>query len=86
MASTRPRTKTKRGGSQTNASDAVDDVRLPSDPTVDQVIDEGSKESFPASDPVAATQPGDSGAGDAGEPARQQPWPPRSPDWLLDKK
>jgi hypothetical protein len=40
-------------GSQTNASDAVDDVELPPDADEEDVLDEGLKESFPASDPVS---------------------------------
>ncbi|HEX4928740.1 MAG TPA: hypothetical protein VFV74_12120 [Burkholderiales bacterium] len=53
-------------GSQTNASDAVDDVHLPAHPRPEQIVDEGIKETFPASDPVAV--------GSAGETAweRQQ--------------
>ena len=42
-------------GSMTNASDAVDDVSLPSHPTSDQLLDEGIQETFPASDPVAVS-------------------------------
>ena len=49
----------KGAGSPTNASDAVDDVRLPSKPTTDQKMDAGVKETFPASDPVSpAAGPG----------------------------
>jgi hypothetical protein len=53
-------------GSTTNASDAVDDMRLPANPRPEQIVDEGIKETFPASDPVAV--------GTAGETAweRQQ--------------
>ena len=53
-------------GSPTNASEAVDDIGLPPNPRPEQVIDEGIKETFPASDPVAV--------GNAGETAweRQQ--------------
>jgi hypothetical protein len=40
-------------GSTTNASDAVDDMKLPPNPTVDEKLDEGVKETFPASDPVS---------------------------------
>jgi hypothetical protein len=50
---------------------------------VDQVVDEGGKESFPASDPVAAAQP------PKGKPvpATQPPQPhKRSPDWMFEKK
>jgi hypothetical protein len=56
-------------------------------PTVDDVIDEGSKESFPASDPVSAAQPGDSDSGRHDTETRPvPPAPRRSPDWLLEKK
>jgi hypothetical protein len=44
-------------GSTTNASDAVDDVELPPKPTVDEKLDEGVQETFPASDPVSAARP-----------------------------
>ena len=40
-------------GSTTNASDAVDDMKLPPNPTTDEKLDEGVKETFPASDPVS---------------------------------
>jgi hypothetical protein len=43
----------KKGGSPTNASDAVDDVQLGPDATADDVLDEGLQESFPASDSVS---------------------------------
>lgn len=48
------KSRTSRGiGSQTNASDAVDDIELASNPTQDQMLDAGVQETFPASDPVA---------------------------------
>jgi hypothetical protein len=40
-------------GSQTNASDAVDDVALDPDATPDELLDAGVQYTFPASDPVA---------------------------------
>jgi hypothetical protein len=40
-------------GSQTNASDAVDDIPLRANPSHDEVIDAGVQETFPASDPIA---------------------------------
>lgn len=40
-------------GSPTNASDAVDDVVLGANPSDDDIIDAGVKETFPASDPIA---------------------------------
>jgi hypothetical protein len=45
------------GGSTTNASDAVDDMKLPPNPTPDEKLDEGVEETFPASDPVSIAQP-----------------------------
>jgi hypothetical protein len=45
--------RSKKGGSPTNASEAVDDVKLPPDATADDVLDEGLQETFPASDPVS---------------------------------
>jgi hypothetical protein len=46
-----------RGGSPTNASEAVDDIELGSNPHPDDVLDAGVKETFPASDPVSVTAP-----------------------------
>ncbi|HYD56060.1 MAG TPA: hypothetical protein VEB41_04045 [Burkholderiales bacterium] len=81
--------KSKGAGSPTNASDAVDDVRLPSKPTTDQKMDAGVKETFPASDPVSISQPRNTEheRNARGEPSASQPppAPKRSPDWLLDK-
>ena len=45
------------GGSTTNATDAVDDVKLPPNPTTDEKLDEGFEETFPASDPVSIAHP-----------------------------
>jgi hypothetical protein len=39
-----------RAGSQTNASEAVDDIDLGPDATHDETLDAGVKETFPASD------------------------------------
>ena len=46
-----------RRGSQTNASDAVDDIELGSNPHPEDVLDAGVKETFPASDPVSVSAP-----------------------------
>ncbi len=46
-------------GSTTNASDAVDDIDLPANPTDEEKLDAGVQETFPASDPVSITQPSD---------------------------
>jgi hypothetical protein len=43
----------KKGGAPTNASDAVDDVKLGPDASAEDVLDEGLQETFPASDPVS---------------------------------
>ncbi len=45
--------KSRGLGSQTNASDAVDDIELGSNPDEDEKLDAGVKETFPASDPVS---------------------------------
>jgi hypothetical protein len=45
--------KARGAGSQTNASDAVDDIELAANPTQDEMLDAGVQETFPASDPVA---------------------------------
>jgi hypothetical protein len=66
-------------GSTPNARDAVDDIPLPPNPSTEQKVDAGIKETFPASDPVSV----------AAEtvPTRQPPQPvKRSPDWMFDKK
>jgi hypothetical protein len=44
-------------GSTTNASDAVDDIDLPPNPTADEKLDAGVQETFPASDPVSIAHP-----------------------------
>jgi hypothetical protein len=44
-------------GSQTNASEAMDDIELSADPKPEEVLDAGVKETFPASDPVSVTAP-----------------------------
>jgi hypothetical protein len=44
-------------GSTTNASDAVDDIALGPNPSVDEKLDAGVQETFPASDPVSIAQP-----------------------------
>jgi len=51
--------RTTSAGSTTNASDAMDDVRLPSHPTGEELLDEGIQETFPASDPVAVPVEGE---------------------------
>jgi hypothetical protein len=68
----------KGAGSQTNASDAVDEVVLPPKPTTEQKVDAGVKETFPASDPVSIAHPDQKTV----QPPAQAK---RSPDWLLDK-
>jgi hypothetical protein len=46
-----------RGRSQTNASKAMDDIELGSNPHQEDVLDAGVKGTFPASDPVSVTAP-----------------------------
>jgi hypothetical protein len=79
----------KRPGSPTNASDAVDDVALPPKPTTEEVVDEGVKETFPASDPVSVAQPANTAherkKRGASQPAPTPP-PKRSADWMFEKK
>lgn len=45
--------KSRSIGSQTNASDAVDDIELGRHPNSEELLDAGVKETFPASDPVS---------------------------------
>lgn len=45
--------KSRGIGSQTNASDAVDDIELSSNPNREDKLDAGVKGTFPASDPVS---------------------------------
>jgi hypothetical protein len=71
--------KRKSTGSTTNASDAMDDIHLPANPSTEQKVDAGVEETFPASDPVSVAA--------EGVPTRQPPQPvKRSPDWMFDKK
>lgn len=71
--------KRKRNNSQTNASEAMDDIHLPSNPSNEQKVDAGVKETFPASDPVSVAA--------EDEPTRQPPQRvKRSPDWMFEKK
>lgn len=48
-----------RGRSQTNASDAVDDIELGPNPHPEEVLDAGVKGTFPASDPVSVSARGE---------------------------
>ncbi|HEY6820821.1 MAG TPA: hypothetical protein VI321_02280 [Burkholderiales bacterium] len=56
-ASAYKRRRGRPAGSQTNASDAMDDIHVPANPTHDELLDAGVKETFPASDPVSVSQP-----------------------------
>ena len=49
--------RSRASGSTTNASDAVDDIELPPNPTVEEKLDAGVQETFPASDPVSISHP-----------------------------
>jgi hypothetical protein len=56
--------------------------------STDELIDEGVKETFPASDPVSvATQSETAYEREkrGAPPAVHQPLPKRSPDWMFDK-
>jgi hypothetical protein len=78
------RAKQTRGpGSQTNASDAVDAVEVGSDPTVEEVVDAGVAGTFPASDPVSATQPGPHAEEHPTKPAGLPPRNPHAADWMF---
>lgn len=60
-----------------------------SKPTLEEVVDEGVKETFPASDPVSvpARANTEHERKKRGEPDPVPPAPPkRSPDWLFAKK
>jgi hypothetical protein len=76
----------KPAGSTTNASDAVDDVTLPPEPSTDEVVDEAVKETFPASDPIAVGHAAEKAADRESEPRQSdlRPKQRRSPDWLLN--
>ena len=73
-------------GSTTNASDAVNDTKLPSKPSTDEVVDHAGQESFPASDPIAVGHAAEKAADREPEPRESdlQPKQRRSPDWLLN--
>ncbi len=75
----------KPAGSTTNASDAVNDTKLPSRPSTDEVVDHAGEESFPASDPVAVGSAARKAAKREPEPKESDLEPKRrpSPDWLL---
>ena len=83
----------RRGGqgSQTNASDAVDDVNLRSRPSSEEVVDAGVQQTFPASDPTAVDGAFETAyereqrhpAGGEGQPAGAAAGAPRSPDWMF---
>ena len=49
--------KSRGAGSQTNASDAVDDIEFSPNPSAEEKLDAGVKETFPASDPVSVSAP-----------------------------
>jgi hypothetical protein len=46
-------------GSQTNASEAMDDIRLSPNASTEEHLDAGVKETFPASDPVSVSAEGE---------------------------
>ena len=50
------RRKKRSYGSPTNASDAMDDIELPPNPSPDDALDAAVKETFPASDSIAVQE------------------------------
>jgi len=78
----------RRGyGSNTNASDAMDDIELGSNPSTEDRVDASVMGTFPASDPPATDDAGESAYDRkkrGAAPAQQPPAAParRSPDWL----
>jgi hypothetical protein len=54
-AYSRTRRRAVATGSQTNASDAVDDIELGPDASSEEILDAGVQETFPASDPVSTS-------------------------------
>jgi hypothetical protein len=85
MRENRKKPGKKPTGSTTNASDAVNDTKLPSRPSTDEVVDHAGEESFPASDPVAVGSAAKKAAKREPEPKESDLEPRRrpSPDWLL---
>jgi hypothetical protein len=85
MRENRQKPGKKPTGSTTNASDAVNDTKLPSRPSTDEVVDHAGEESFPASDPVAVGSAAKTAAKREPEPKETdlEPKPRPSPDWLL---
>ena len=86
MSGMRDKLKVKKPtGSTTNASDAVNDTKLPAKPTTEEVVDHAGKESFPASDPVAVGSAHHKAAKKEPDLTKEELQPKRreSPDWLL---
>ena len=78
-----------RPGSQTNASEAMDDFAQEPHASDEEKMDAGVAQTFPASDPVAVGRPSETTheQEDRGMPkdhdlTRERP---RSPDWLLQR-
>ena len=51
------RSRNRSIGSQTNASDAMDDIHIRPNASADEHLDAGVMETFPASDPVSISKP-----------------------------
>ena len=51
------RQRSRSPGSQTNASDAMDDIKLGPNASADEHLDAAVMETFPASDPVSSGKP-----------------------------
>jgi hypothetical protein len=73
----------KPTGSTTNASDAVNDTKLPSRPSTDEVVDHAGEESFPASDPLAVGSAHHKAAEREPEETDLKPKRRSPPDWML---
>ena len=50
-----PKHRSHGAGSPSNASEAIDDIELQAHPSDEALIDEALQETFPASDPIAAS-------------------------------
>jgi len=82
----------RRGGhgSQTNASDAMDDIELRPNATTEEVVDASVKHTFPASDPVAPQAPVETAfdkkvQGERHDRVQDISPPARSADWMLQR-
>ena len=75
-------------GSQTNASEAMDDIELRPGASTEEIVDASVKHTFPASDPVAPQAPVETAfdkrvQGEHHDRPQDITPPARSPDWML---